>query len=705
MVHNQTSEKLVNVLCAKTQNSNPLFFRVLVGHYLCMVASMMRTTINTHDRGEIPVNMYALNLSTSGSGKGHSTNIIENSVIHLFRRKFLEETFPILADQNLPLLAQKRAIKNNTSVDDEETKVRKEFDSLGALAFNFDSATPPAVKQLRHKLLMANAGALSLQIDEIGSNLLGSVDVLTTFLELYDVGAIKQKLTKNTAESVRSEEIVGRTPTNMLLFGTPAKLLDGGKNEEELYSMLETGYARRCFFGYTSSASKQLNQTPEEIYQQLTDTSNNQTLDDLADTLENLADIINANKKLIMSKETSLELISYKLMCERAAEEFSDHEEIKKAELSHRYFKALKLAGAYAFVENSPELTMDHLHSAIKLAEESGESFDRLMTRDRPYVKLAKFIGSSRVELTQADLVDELPFYKGSVPAKNEMMNLATAWGYRNNIIIKKSFQDGIELLRGETIKETNLDEMIVSYGEDLAKDYLNEQIPFSRLDTLTQAQGFHWVNHHLLNGYRKEETCIPGFNMVVLDIDGGVNISTAKLLMKQYKFHLYTTKSHSDSEHCFRMVLPTSHILRLDAKDYKEFMNNVMDWLPFKVDEQTNQRARKWLSHTGHFDYNEGEVFDVLPFIPKTTKNEERKVLLNSQQSLDALERWVLNNIGDGRNNSLLRYALVLVDTGFGFDQIRNKVLELNSKIPDSLDEAEVMGTIMVTVSKHITK
>jgi hypothetical protein len=68
MEFNQTSEQLVSVLCQKTQNDNPLFFRVMVAYYWSMVASMMRCNIDTHDRGSIPVNMYALNLSPSGTG-------------------------------------------------------------------------------------------------------------------------------------------------------------------------------------------------------------------------------------------------------------------------------------------------------------------------------------------------------------------------------------------------------------------------------------------------------------------------------------------------------------------------------------------------------------------------------------------------------------------------------------------------------------
>lgn len=706
MEYHPASEKLVQILCSKTQNSNPLFFRVLVGYYFSLVASMMRTTIATHDRGDIPVNMYALNLSTSGSGKGFSTNIMENSVINQFRSRFLEETFPILAENNLPKLALKRANRKSTDPDEELVRVQKEFDSLGSLMFSFDSGTAPAVKQMRHKLLMADAGSMNLQIDEIGSNLVGNVEILNTFLELYDVGLVKQKLIKNTADSVRNEEIVGRTPTNMMLFGTPAKLLNGSKTEEELYSMLETGYARRCFFGYSRASNKATDMTPEQVYVQLTNQDSNTYLDELSDKLEALADIINVNKRLVVSKETSLLLIEYRLKCEREAELYPEHEEIKKAEISHRYFKALKLAGAYAFVDDSPELTQEHLYQAIKLAEESGNAFNKLLTRDRPYVKLAKYIATCKRDVTQADLVEDLPFYRGAAGQKTEMLSLAIAYGYKNNIIIKKSFSDGIEFLRGETLKETDLSKMVLSYSSDITTDYRNEYAPFEKLHQLTQADGLHWVAHHLNGGYRNEENCIPGFNLVVIDVDGGVNMSTVKLLMKNYKFLIYTTKRHTEEENRFRIILPINYELAMDAKDYKEFMSNIYEWLPFEVDTATNQRARKWLSHGGTYEYNEGEVLDALPFIPKTSKNEERKELLNSQHSMDNLERWVINNIGDGnRNNMLLRYAMILLDGGFDFENIRQRVMTLNNKIADKLDEAEIMSSIMITVAKTISK
>lgn len=706
MEHHPTAEKLVELLCTRTQNTEPLFFRVLVAYYFGVVAAQMRCTIATPDRGDIPVNVYALNLSPSGTGKGHSTGIIEDEVIHLFRERFLEETFPLMAERNLPVLANKRAIRKQSDPDEELERVKKEFESLGSLLFSFDSGTTPAVKQMRHKLLMADAGSVNLEIDEIGLNLVGNTEVLTTFLELYDKGKVKTKLIKSSSENARLEEIRGATPTNMMLFGTPSKLFDGAQTEQQLYAMLDTGYARRCLFGYLKGASKNLKLTAQQVFEHMTSQANSQFLEDLADRLESLANIINANRRLVMSPSTSLALIEYKLQCERLAETFPEHEEIRKAELSHRYFKALKLAGAYAFVDDSPELTLAHLHNAIKLCEESGEAFERMLTRDRPYVKLAKYLASVGKEVTQADLVEDLPFYKGPASAKQEMLTLAIAYGYKNNIIIKKAFTDGIEFLRGESLKPTDLNRMIVSYSTDITTGYMNEVAPFDQLHKLTQAQGMHWVGHHLKDGYRNGENAIPGFNLVVLDVDGGMSLEVAKSLLKDYKALYYTTKRHTPTEHRFRILLPTNYELKLDAKDYKEFMANLFEWLPFPVDATTGQVSRKWLSHNGHFEYTEGELLDVLPFIPKTSKNEDRKLLLNSQQSLDNLERWVINNTGDGnRNNQLMRYAFILVDAGLDFEGVRQRVTNLNDKLADKLDEAEIMGSIMITVGKAIAR
>jgi hypothetical protein len=705
MTYHPMSEQVVGILQAKSQREDALFFRLLTGYYFCLAAAQMRCTIATPDKGEVPVNMYVLNLAPSGYGKTQSMNVLEGEILQQFRNRFIDETFPLLAEQNLPKLANKRAVRKGTDPDDELAKLNKEFERLGPPLFSFDSGTGPAVKQLRHQLLMANAGSLNLIMDEVGNNLVANQEVFDTFIELYDKGQIKQKLIKNTAENTRSEEILGKTPTNLLMFGVPQKLFDGARAEEGLMDMLSTGYARRCFFGYVRRADRKRT-TAKQMYDDRVSQSNSKIIEQLADRLENLADIINANKQLVISEETCILLNEYQLHCEDRAEKLPEHQEIQKRELAERAFKVLKLAGGYAFIDDAPEVTSAHVFNAIKLAEDSGEAFTLMLTRDKNWVKLAKYIAAVGQDVTHADLAEDLPFYKGGAGARQELLTMAMAYGYKNNIVIKKTFSDGIEFLRGETLKETDLSKMVLSYSADITTDYQNVRAPFDQLHRLTQLADHHWVAHHLTGGYRNEDNAIPGFNLAVFDVDGGVSINTAKMLLKDYKFLIYTTKRHTEEEHRFRVILPLSHELKMDAKDYKEFMGNIADWLPFPIDKATLQRARKWMTHPGHHEYNDGMLLDALPFIPKTSKNEERKQLLDSQQSMDNLERWVINNIGDGnRNNMLMRYAMILVDAGFDFEGIRQRVVSLNDKIADKLDEVEIMSTIMISVGKALSK
>lgn len=704
--HFEPLSKIVDILCEKTQNTDRLFFNVMVSYYFAKVASMMRTNIRTHDRGLIPVNLYALNLANSGFGKGLSTNIVEEKVIHKFKQNFMEDAFPAEAATHLAKLANKRSLKNVTDAADELAGLQKEFEMAGNMLFGFNSATTAAVKQMRHKLLLANIGSISLEIDEIGSNLLSNVDVLTTFLEVYDVGIIKQKLTKNTLENSRGQEIDGRTPANMMLFGTPSKLLSGGKIEEELDSMLETGYARRFLFGYALDNKKIPDMTPEEIYDQAMNSPTDAYLDTFSDHVGQLADPSCYNRTLKLSKDVSLIYIEYKMTCDRNALKFSDHQEIKKAELSHRYFKALKLAGAFAFIDNATEITTDHMYQAIKLVEESGEAFDRLLTKERNYVKLAKYIATVGREVTHADIVEDLPFYRGGENAKRELMNLAIAYGIKNNIIIKKSFIDGIEFFSGECLEENDTKECILSMSRELAYNYEPQLIGFEKLHKLTQTAEYNWVSHHLIDKHRNEVNCVPKFNLVVLDIDGGTPLSKVKMLLSDYKYLIHTTKSHTESVNRFRVILPVSHNLKMSAIEFKEFMNNIYEWLPFELDDGTNQRSRKWATHPGEYSYNEGELLNALLFIPKTTKNEERKKIYHNQQSLTNLERWFVNKTGIGnRSKQLIKYALLLVDSGYTVENVHNSVNQLNDKLADKLMPAEISNTIMITVAKAVAK
>jgi hypothetical protein len=151
--------------------------------------------------------------------------------------------------------------------------------------------------------------------------------------------------------------------------------------------------------------------------------------------------------------------------------------------------------------------------------------------------------------------------------------------------------------------------------------------------------------------------------------------------------------------------MLPINYHLELDSDEYKEFMNSLMLWLPFKTDESANQRSKKWETFDGGtYRYNlEGELLDALDFIPKTSRNEQYRAQNKELQSLDNLERWFAVRIAEGnRSNQMIKFALALVDGGMSLLDVSNQVHAFNKKLNNPLSETEIDSTILVTVAKR---
>lgn len=706
MPYHPMTEQIVDILCERSQNKERMFFRIMCAYFWGVLPSQMHTKITGWGSTPIPINIYALNLAVSGYGKGFSTGLVETEVIHKFRQNFVDNTFLMSAENNIDALATKKSLYKGTTKDEELERLLKEFNNAGALMFSFDEATLAAVKQMRHKLLLAGAGSVNLQVDEVGAKLVGQEDVQSGFLEIYDTGSMKDKLIKSSADNQRVERIEGQTPANMLMFGTPSKVMDGGKTQDHLTDMLEMGYARRCLFGYSTKVVKDTETDAQTLVQLLTNSKSNAALAQIADHLEQLADFPNLGKHIQINEPEAVYLMEYKLDCSKRAQEFQDHEFSLKAEMEHRYFKVLKLAGAYAFLDYSPNITVDHIEYAIRIAEDSGEDFKRLMTPEYNYEKLAKYLANLGKPVTLPDLEHDLPYFRGSRQQKDYLIEYATAWGYKNNVVIKKHFDNNILFLSADSLEETNIDEMIISTSTRLSEDYQPCKVPFSELKMLAENDQYHWCSHHFKGGIRRNENALPPFNMIVLDIDGTIPLTVARELLKDYQTMMYTTKSHTEEVNRFRILIPTNYVLELDRDEYKQCMESILSSLPFECDHATSDIARKWLCHDGEYYINEGKLFDVLPFIPNTTRNEKREELLKSQGELDNLERWVMNTTGSGnRNDQMYKYAAILADAGKDLQEIGDLTRSLNNKLADKLTEEEITNTVLKSISSKINR
>jgi len=179
--HHPAMSELVDLLCHRTGNVNRDFFQAEVAYFLSLIPSSMRATIVSPERGNIPINIYSIALATSGFGKGHSVSLMED-VISDFRQIFTGHVFPAIAEASIYDLAVDIAAAKSGSEDDEKKLLEADFKRQGHAPFIFDSGTGPAVKQLRYKLLLARAGSINFQMDEIGSNIIGNTEVINILL-------------------------------------------------------------------------------------------------------------------------------------------------------------------------------------------------------------------------------------------------------------------------------------------------------------------------------------------------------------------------------------------------------------------------------------------------------------------------------------------------------------------------------------------
>lgn len=694
-------------LAAKTNNPDPAMFRVMSAWHLTKAVSNMHGMVKSAVGSPMPINMYAICLAPSGAGKGHAVSTLEQGIFGRYYSALNNKVEEAEHDA-INKLAHRYVADKGLDEATARTKAERDVQELGQYVETFDSGTAPAIKQLRAKIQQLKFGALNLQIDEIGSNLTGSEEALTTFLELFDLGQIKQKVTKVTKETTRVLDKRTCTPANLLMFGTPSKLFDGSHTEKLFIDLVTAGYARRSFFSWQASRRGIKALSQDEAFQKAVALL---TALDTSPWIEKVGRILNGecNRVYCLTDKADKQLFAYRVYCESRSEEYPEHQEDVRAEMMHRHIKTMKVAAAFAAVERLPIVLTRHINQAIALTEESGKAFQTMLMRDKAYVRLAKFITSNKNRVTQADLVTALPFYTGSQSARNDMMSLATSWAYSHDKIIKKEYVDSIEFFSGDSLEQTDLEQIPLSYSAHMADNYTNSTPSWEKLPKLLLANDLHFTNHLLAAGehgmgHRSEANIVEGCNFIVLDVDGTASLPLVRGVLEDYKYFIYTTKSHKDDDHHYRIVMPLTHKVSLNRDAFQNFMRNIYNWLPFEVDVAAKDRCRKWASHPGQLEENDGILLDATQFIPNTVRQEKLSLAADGLKNLPALERWFALQMSAGnRNNMLARFAFVLVDSGLTLPEIETRVVSLNNSQSDKLSMAEIQQTVLRSAAQRI--
>jgi hypothetical protein len=707
------AEQVVDILCTRVQNNDRDFFRITLAYYFSKIASNMHVSVRTATRSHMPVNCYAVSFAESGYGKNYSMNILEDQVFGKFQTKFMNETFTNKANESIAQKAIEISQLSGEDVNDVEAELLADFQKSGHFLFDFSEGSSPALKQIRKPVLLANAGAISLELDEIGCAFLNLTEILTAFLELYDTGKIKEKIRVVSSENKRSRPVPGQTPTNFFGFGTPMNVFDGGKVEDAIRNFFSIGFARRSFFALGDKPRTISSSTTQEIYDSLINSASNAAMEALALLFEKLADKAKCGTVLPLSEASSKFHIDYQLHCARRAEALSQYRGIEKVELGNRHIKALKLAGAYAFCDSSNEVTIEHLKYAIRLTEDSGIALGKLLNQPRAHVRLAGFLSEYEHAVTESDLIEKLPFYSGNVSQKRDMMNLATSYGHRHAIAITQYKEADVVFYKGSTlVPNTDNTAMILTHSKDITDDFTNVTPPLNKLvEKFFDKQNIHYCNHHFKNGEvgkgnRAKVNVIEGFNFAIFDIDDDkMPPASLSKLLNGINHVIATTKSHTVDAPRYRLILPLTHQLSLNDEQYKQFCRNLAFWLPVKADTSAFQREKKFRTWNTSKVWSQlaGRNLEAMQFYPSTSVSELLISRHGKVVGLNGIQRWVVLNCTEGQRNQVLyRYGCILADHNLDAKQITQKITEINNQITSPLSSDELQATVLKSLDSR---
>ena len=673
---------------------------MMISYAMAEVASNLRAKMKFYDGSTKPLNFYGYIFAESGTGKDVSLNALNRIFIDSFsekmrkgfdlhKKKYWEQREMELVDQD---------------TEDVEGLIKEEMRLVSPFSYRISSGTEAGISKARVTSGYYKIGAINLVIDELGANYPKLREILALMLSSYEDGDTSARMLKT--ESVVA---VKGVPSNFLGYSSPALIFDGGATEKALLDDLSQGQARRSFFAYATKPDKVKLTAKEMVANSRKKADNNvEKMKDMNDYFAKLASPKNMYREIPITEESEIMIAEYQIKCDGIVEATKNIQEQERLELVNRPYKASRLAGVYAFISNSENIEPEHIEQAIYVSELSGISFSKVCNQPPIYERVFNFI-NGRDKTSEIDLVKN-NWYKGTATQKRELLSLARAYGFENDHLFKLKEVEGVEFYSFIEVPKTNVDKITISISKDITKGFKKKVVPFEILHEVVCNNGFNYSAGTFKGGHRNRANYEKKQNLVIIDVDENMKLETAKLMFSNHKCMIATTKSHQKEKNdviCdrFRIIFVTDRTIKLESEMYSEFMQNLYDSLGVPADTSCKDSSRFYYGAEGEYWYSDGEkLLEISDLIPDTSKDKERKIMLSSSGvgSTDGVERFLLEEASKGsRNNTMIRYALLLKDSGYSYEDASKKVLEFNEKLPEGLSIKEVQGTVLKTLKR----
>lgn len=606
--------------------------------HISSYASQFRRNVELWDGTPVPTNNISFVIADSGANKDSTNSKIKNCFKPGYKtlEKFSRE------------VVKKNAIQAAKDAGEdmyEEFAVYKQYLKPVPPTFMAMSTGPGLVQHINDiGALPALAGSVySGELSDELANNPHALENIKILAEVYDLGDKEVSYTKGVEH--RSKEIEGQ-PVSALLVGSPGHILYDESTRKKFHVAFMSKLARRSWFCYS----------PERIYEPDFSQYDNpiKAMHDYAASIEQesseaiaivSAEVNNLTKynlnKLGEPLKTVPEVFElfnvYKRYNRDLIDSMNAHETVYALVRAHLQWKAIKLAGAFAVVEQCDTVTLKHYVDAIRYCEMLDNDITTFETdiNKAPHERLSDYLRGKSVDNGKAVInihdIKKLGF--SSAVSHNKLLELATLCaGYDDEgIYVVSEGNTGIEYepyIKTETIgvsfKPVDNDKLqrAISNNADYEtiknlkmqvaatanSGYTYGETTFAELREMLN-KDFAFSSFQFKDGERHKENLVGGTKWLVLDVDRThISIEDAHEIMQGVNHHIVLT-SDPTNKYKYRVIVELDSFVDIGPIEWKYFYMKLSEDLGLQVDVLPQSQI--------FFSYKGREVFSCLDGTP----------------------------------------------------------------------------------------
>lgn len=684
---------------------------------LILFASQFRRNIQHWNGSKIPINAITFILAESGVGKDSSVNAL---------RKCFHTAYEQIAVKRKEIAkaqARQAAIEDGAEDVNSWEGIRHYYNEPGDL-FVAPGTVEGFIAHL-NELDEAGIGAGYLYTGEIGAQLMTSSTIIQNieFLaEIYDEGKREAKIIRSKENQTKS---IKNLPVSALFGGSQDNILFEADVKKKFRTEFTTKLARRSFFYYNNNET-----IPMPIYK---------TAKEILDAEKKVEDdsiLIRQQLDITFSQITNYQLtkvscpitvepivrdifLLYKRYNEEAAIQIKHQYPISRIVRQHLQWKALKLAGALAIVNNHESVTKDDYIAAIsfvELLDQDMVNFEIDLNKE-PYelfVIYMQQVMEDNKAFANLHTLKKLGYISGTSNAQNKLKELIKFASSVDTAGVYKIVDKGIEYTRIVKTDTIGCSYLPLTGSKDnraknCATGYTFAQATFPELVNILR-EDYAYSPFNFKGGVRGKDNIISGCKWICFDIDkSNVTDEECHAILHNFNHHIVRT-SDPDNGFKFRVILELDSEVDIEDKVWKYFMASIAEYLSLTADPLP--KSQIFFSYADRVIHsvttaNPIEVREHILFANSQSEQRTPAITLSTPQKKAQLAdplvtfEYAFEAEPGGRSLSLIRAAKHAKDLGSTNEDIIALMHAINDYWQFPLDNSELQRTILNQISR----